>query len=96
MTRGAVDQGPDQEVDTFLLGDRAIATFEENQSQYGCDYTRVVPAWVEGKRAFIVQRSWSPAPGYSSEGDEDVIISFEEGVKLLLEKGIYDALVPKA
>jgi hypothetical protein len=96
MRRGAVDQEPDVEVNTFLLGDRSIANFEEGHGRYGCDWVGIIPAWVEGSRAFLIQQTRSPAAGYNAEGTEETIISFEEGVRLFLEKGLFEALVPKS
>ena len=91
--RGPVDPEPPVEVNgTLLVGEEAIATWDEGQSSYGCDIVRVYPAYHNGKRAWIVSRTWDAAPGYSASGTEEEILPFEDGVKLLLEHGVYEHL----
>ena len=96
LRRDACNQAPPEETETFLIGNRMIAEYEENHSSYGCDVTRMYPAWKEGKRAFLLDRGCNPAQGYSAEGTEEVLISFEDGLRIILEKGLYGALVPDA
>ena len=92
-TRGPVDPGPDEETSTYLIGESPLARWEDNHSQYGCDCCSLYPIWQDGERRFLLRKSWAPEENYTASGDEEEIITFEEGVKLLCEKGCWDVFI---
>ena len=93
--RDAIRQLPPVEVDgNLLVGERHIADWEEDHSQYGHDQARLFPAWYDGKRAWLLRKDWIAAFGYCAEGTETQILGFEEGVRLVLSLGLFDQLFP--
>jgi hypothetical protein len=86
--RGAVDPLPSEEVEGLLVGNE-IAFWRGAESSYGSDAVRIFPAIYRGEKAFIIQRTWCAAMGYCASGTEEDILSFEEGVDLLLKHGAY-------
>lgn len=95
QNRGAVDPAPSSEVKGLLVGTRAALEFTEGQSAYGEDYVSIFPAVYNGNRAWLKQAEWSPAYGYSASGTSEVILSFNEGVKIFLERGVFEFPVPE-
>jgi hypothetical protein len=95
-TRGAVDPGPEEGVDGVLLVATEVAlTFSANQNYYGEDAVYILPAFHNGDHCWIRREVWCPEFGYSASGTQEFIISFEEGVKLFLERGIFEFPVEK-
>ena len=94
--RGAVEPAPDEYVDGLLVDDAPTGRWEEGETQYGSDAVRVYPAYHCGKKCFLVERVWSPAMGYCASGTEEEIVSFDEGVKMLLVHGAYENMWAKA
>jgi len=90
MQRDSTRSIEDLPVDTWLTGDLKIIIFEENHSEFGCDACALYPAFVNGKKAFHVIRNWDAAHGYCAEGVEEELISFSQGVKLLVRLGAYE------
>ena len=93
--RGAVDPAPNEYVNGLLVDDSPIGRWEEGQSQYGSDAVRIYPAHHCGEKCFLLQKIWCPENGYCASGTEEEIISFEEGVKLLLAHGAYEHMWEK-
>ena len=88
--RGAVDSAPSSEVEgTLLVGTQHVLRFESGQSSYGNDIVYIFPAFHNGERAWLKRAVWSPAYGYSASGTQESIVSFEAGVKLFLERGVF-------
>ncbi len=87
--RGPVDPAPSREVSGLLVGTEPVLKYYGNQSSYGEDYIKVFPAFYAGKRAWLRRLTWCPVYGYNASGVEEEIISFEEGVKLFLERGVF-------
>jgi hypothetical protein len=93
-TRSAVEQDADTEVPTFLCAEYSVLQWEDRHSRAGKDKVGLFPAWVEGKRAFMIRRNWCAGHGYTADGIHDTLITFEEGVKLLVEHGVYNFPAP--
>ena len=91
MQRGPVEQMEDIEVEVFLRGDRTIAIWDEGHQQAGHDECLLFPAFAKGGRCWLLSRRWHAGGGYSASGTEEEILTFEEGVKLLCEKGCWSA-----
>ena len=89
--RGPVESLPDEECPVFLLGDFAVANWEDGHSPYGLDVCVLYPAWVEGKRGWLLRRQWDAANGYCASGTLEVLLSFEDGIRLLCEHGKFEA-----
>jgi len=93
-TRDAMEQAADTEVATFLCAEYSVLKYKDRLSRAGHDMVSLFPAWVEGKRAFMLRRDWCAGHGYTADGVHDTIITFEEGVKLLVEHGVYNFPAP--
>ncbi len=88
--RGAVDPAPSSEVEgTLLIGEEAALEFVSHQSSYGEDATSIFPAFHNGERCWLRRDEWNAAYGYSASGTQESILSFEDGVKLFLEQGVF-------
>jgi len=91
QNRGAIDPAPSSEVEgTLLIGERPVLQFYGNQSSYGEDYISLFPVFHNGQRCWLRRCEWCPAEGYSASGTQDYIISFEDGIKLFLERGVFE------
>lgn len=90
----AVDRNPngsyDQEVPTFLVSEQPVLMFDSDQSSYGSSCCYLYPAWSKGERCFLFSKYWQSAFGYIATGFSEEIITFEEGVKLLVEHHVYN------
>ncbi len=49
---------------------------------------------VNGERCWLRRDSWQAAHGYSASGTSEYILSFEDGVKLFLERGVFEFRQP--
>lgn len=97
QNRGAVDPGPDTEVaGSLLVGEQRALQFETAESQYGNDYVEIFPAFHDGQRAWLRRDTWRPAHGYSASGIQEKILSFEDGVKFFLERGVFEFPLPES
>ena len=94
--RGPVDQQVDVQVDSVLMvGDVTALTWDEPESQLGYDTCDLKPAWYNGERAWLQRSVWSSNPPYTCDGlTEDTILSFEEGVKILIKEGVFSFPAP--
>jgi len=89
QTRGAVEPGPDETVEgSLLVGDR-ICSWEDNYSSYGCDWSQLYPAFFKGERCWVRRNVRCPALGYSASGCEEIVLSFQKGVEILIEQGMF-------
>jgi hypothetical protein len=52
----------------------------------------IYPAIYQGVRAWLRADTWCAESGYSAEGLQETILSFEDGVKFLLEHEAFDHL----
>ena len=78
---GAVDQGPDEDVDTLIVADDIIiCEWSDEYSQAGNYFNRLRPAFYQGKKCFLHTRYWEAGNGYSAEGIDDYIIDIKEGI----------------
>jgi hypothetical protein len=94
-TRSGVSSEPDIEVKTFLRSDVSVLRWESGHNVAGYDVNNLFPAWVKGKRAFMLRRSWRALSPYNAEGTQEDLLTFKEGVKILIEQGVYDFAAPK-
>jgi hypothetical protein len=96
QSRGPVDPAPDEPVEGILLvGTKPALHFYGNESSYGEDSISIFPAIHDGKRCFVKREVWCPAGHYSASGTQEFIISFEAGVKIFLERGIFEFDLPQ-
>lgn len=88
-----VDQNPngsyEVEVEKSLLVSDTIYSWDADHSRYGYNSYDIRPCFHGGEKAFLLEWSWCPAPGYSAQGEGEEILTFENGVKLLIEHGAY-------
>lgn len=92
---GPVDQMPDEELEgSLLVGTKPVLEFEDHFSSNGEDSTSIYPAFHDGKRAWLRRDVWQPAYGYSASGTSEHILSFEDGVKIFLERGVFEFPIP--
>jgi len=88
--RGAVDPAEPSDVEgTLLVGTQPALKFTANHSQYGEDYVSIFPAFHNGERSWLKRAEWSHAYGYSASGTQEDVLSFEDGVKLFVERGVF-------
>jgi hypothetical protein len=84
--RGPIEQMEDEEVEgELLVGKKHILEWETEENLYGNDLCYLFPAINNGERCWVRRDEWEPAYGYSAEGIAEYIISFEEGLRLLIQ-----------
>lgn len=105
-TRGPIEQLPDRGVDGVLLvGQEPAIEFEDRHSIAGHDRVALYPAFGDaealdclgangGARCWLELRRWVGAHGYSAHGAEERLITFEAGVRIFLERGVFAFDVP--
>ena len=94
--RGPVEPSESVEVPTFLRAKSSVAVWTEGHTDFGCDQVFVFPAWVQGRRAWLIQKQWCAAHGYCACGTSESIVGFEEGAKLLLDHGMFNFPFPES
>ena len=94
-TRSSISAEPDEECETFLRSETSVLRWESGHSVAGYDVNNLFPAWVKGKRAFMLRRSWRALSPYNADGTQEDLLTFKEGVKILIERGVYDFAAPK-
>jgi len=90
--RGAVDPSEPEPVEgSLLVGTTPVLEFEDHSRapSYGYDAVDIFPAFHNGERCWLRRDSWQAAHGYSASGTSEYILSFEDGVKLFLERGVF-------
>lgn len=96
QTRGAVDPGPDEEVEgSLLVGTKSVISYTEGQCSYGEESVSIFPAFHDGKRCWVKRDVWCPAYGYSASGTQEYILPFEDGVKIFLAQGVFAFPIPQ-
>lgn len=93
--RGPIDSMPDRPVDGILLSaETPCLTFHDNHSQAGADLVALYPAFHNGAQCWIRSETWQPAHGYSAIGITSEVIPMDEGVRILVERGVFRLPVP--
>ena len=96
LSRMCHDDGHMRPVEgTLLVGDEFVAEFAGEVDRTGAESMRVYPAFHNGVKCWLTEKWFRVFSGQGTDpwpGEE--IVSFEEGVKLLLERGAYDHLWP--
>lgn len=77
-------------VGNLLVADFILYSYCCNQSKYGEEHIEIIPCFWNGGKAFLKHWTWFPQGQYSAEGEGEEILSFEDGVKLLLEQGAFE------
>jgi hypothetical protein len=92
--RGPIEQlSPEPVRGTLLVSQNCIANWEEDHSQFGFNEVGVFPAYHNGEKSFVVVSVWESSPGYCCSGlSAEKIITFVDGVELLLKHGAYEHL----
>lgn len=96
--RGAVEQDRDEPLpkdDLLMVTDRPVLEWYGEDSHYGQDRCTLYPAVRKGARCWMLQKVWYPARGYSASGTEQEVISFQDGVELFLERGVFKFPMPE-
>jgi hypothetical protein len=88
-TRGAAGPGEPESVNGSLLVGPRILSYVGNEGPYGSDSISLFPAFYNGGRCWIERLDWYPVHGYSASGAQESIISFDDGVRIFLERGMY-------
>lgn len=85
------DVGKHEEVDgTLLVGEKCILRFYTEMSSMGSFYAKMYPAFYNGERSFFITETWKADNGYSAVCTQDKIITFEDGVKILIKNGVFN------
>lgn len=93
--RGSIDPAQPEPVEgTLLVGTTSVLSFEDNVTQYGENASSIFPAFHNGERAWLRRDTWQPAYGYSASGTQESILSFEDGVKIFLKRGVFEFPLP--
>ena len=93
--RGAVAPEPDEDVDGILLvAEKSISLSPSGHIRYGHDGRTIRPAIYNGARAWLLACIWQPARGYCASGTTECIISFEDGVKQLIDSEYFSFPIP--
>jgi len=95
LSRMCHDDGHMRPVEGLLVGVEAVAEIPGPADRVGELSMKVYPALHNGVKCWLTERWFKVFSGQGTDpwpGEE--IISFEEGVKLLLERGAYDHLWP--
>jgi hypothetical protein len=94
--RGAVDPLPDEEVTgTLLVATHPALQYVADEGTYGHNFVSILPAFYNGERSWLKREEWEAAYGYSASGTSEEIISFEDGVKIFLEHGVFNFPLPE-
>lgn len=89
-TRGPVEGGPDREVDGILLSaEEPALTFTAGHRDSGHDQVDIWPAFHDGKQVWIESRRWVAAHGYSAWGTSSRLLSLEEGIGIMVDRGVF-------
>lgn len=89
--RGAIESEPDEYVGGILLVGKSVITYTEYERapKYGHDYVTLSPAVYKGEKAWLICKTWQPARGYCAYGSYEKILSFDQGIKILVEKKFF-------
>ena len=94
-TRSPIEQLPDREVDGVLLvGQQPAIEFEDRHSDAGWDAVALYPAFSDGAQCWLELRRLYAAHGYSASGVQERVMSFEDGVQIFLERGVFALSAP--
>lgn len=90
QTRGPIEGMPDREVDGVLFSaDQSILDWEGAHKDAGHDQFTLWPAYHNGAQCWILSRRWVAAHGYSAWGTQTDIIPLEEGIAILVDRGVF-------
>jgi hypothetical protein len=87
---GSVEQLEPEE-GTLLVGE-IVLQYEDKHFGEGCEYIRISPAFKDGQRCFFKTSEWWPGQGYCAEGIQDTILTYEDGLDILVQKGMFEGL----
>jgi|SRR5579859_3061137 len=88
------DSAPFEVDGSLLVGTCYVLKYHDNFSQYGNDVVYLYPAFHKGERCWLRRFVWSADSPYTAYGTMEEIISFEDGVQLFLEQGVFEFPVP--
>lgn len=74
---------------TLLVGEKVALGYEEKPNREGQFYCSLRPAFSNGVRAWFLRKEWEAGHGYNASATFDVVITFEEGVRIFLERGVF-------
>jgi len=85
--RGPVSPAPPREIPGHFLPAYEVGRFAE-ETEVGTDHGVVIFGWYSPedgsdrrRPALLIRRSWSPALGYSAEGEDDtLVVLYHQGV----------------
>jgi hypothetical protein len=93
--RDALNPLPDREVQGGpLFVGKSVARFDGDRRSVGHDRITVYPACLAGEWCWLIHRRWCPARGYCASGELDEILSFEDGIRLMVEHGVFSWIFP--
>lgn len=88
--RGPVEGAPDREVEgTLLSAEEPAHAYDSDHRETGHDRVELWPAFHNGQQCWILSRRWIPALGYTAWGSVSSIIPLEEGIRILVERGVF-------
>lgn len=81
----------EEEIDfSLLVGEHYIARWCDGESEYGYNRNFLYPAYIRGEKGFLKKSEWMASGPYCASGGSQEVVSLEDGIKLLIEKGIYE------
>jgi hypothetical protein len=83
---GSIDQFDLIQVDSFLVSNKKIIRYIEEENRYGESICELFPVKSRDGLMFLKQVSWNPALGYSCYTIDESLIPFSEGVKIIREE----------
>lgn len=96
-TRGPIEGGPDREVDGVLLSaEEPALAFDAAHNQCGHDRVELWPAFHNGSQCWIESRRWVASHGYSAWGTVTRIVPLEEGIRIMVDRGVFRLDPPTA
>jgi hypothetical protein len=89
-----IRNGEDRSESVFglLIGKERVAEYYGDIDQYGRWANKLYPAWYKGERCWLESGQWAPNEGYCAEMRNQRILTFQEGVKILMKQGCFKHL----
>jgi hypothetical protein len=88
LQAGPISQGESEETGYYLKGVEPIFGYLGLQNDCGEESVEFFPVYYlgDGKRGFLVERTWCPNKGYTAEGVNQGFISIDRVMELIARK----------
>lgn len=82
-------------INSLLVGELNIYEWDTPQDGSGREEYKLYPAYYKGEKAWVLWKRRNSIANYIGEGEGEEILSFEDGVKLLIKNGAYEWMFPR-